>query len=198
MTNDRYSIQIGREYIDNISGEELESLRDFISDFLDKEKDIPAAALTDSPESSLHRKIVICKDAFFDALTRKFETTFNIFAGEDSVTDLSGREILELYFTLRSFLAQSENCLKETDTPRRKEKTREISVGAYVPRKVLIGLREKSNALCKRTWLTDNGKVPQSDYTLSTPYGSAFRVSREDLSALHEKIVRFLNGDFHP
>lgn len=193
MTEDKYSIQIGREYIDDISKKELKSLEDFISDFLEKEKDIPNANLSDNQDSSPHRKILIYKDAFFDALTRKFEPAFHIFVGEDSITDLSGGEIIELYFTLWTFLTQSENCLKEPVNTSKEKKKREININPYVPRNVLIGLREKSDSLCKRTWLTNGKKCPQSDYTLSTLYGSAFRIGRNDLLALHEKIVHFLN-----
>lgn len=41
MKENKHSIQIGREYIGDVSAKELETLNRFIQDFLEKEKDIP-------------------------------------------------------------------------------------------------------------------------------------------------------------
>ena len=56
-----------------------------------------------------------------------------------------------------------------------------------------IGSEEKSPFINKRTWITDSILSPQNDYTLSTPKGSAFRISQEDLLTLCKRIENFLN-----
>ena len=104
MKENKHSIQIGRESINDVSTKELEILRRFIQDFLAKEKDIPNAALSKDSELFPQRQILIYKDTFYDFFDRVFETEYTLFIGNDSISEIPGEELIKLYLTLQSFL----------------------------------------------------------------------------------------------
>lgn len=196
MKENKHSIQIGRESIGDVSGKELEMLRRFIQDFLAKEKDIPNAALFKDSELFPQRQILIYKDTFYDFFDRVFETEYTLFIGKDSITEISGEELIRLYLTLQSFLTYSEHFAEGTTIPGEqpnKGKKKEICIRPYIPQELSIGSEKTPPFINKRTWLTDRILSPQNDYTLSTPKGSAFRISQDDLLILCERIGNFLN-----
>lgn len=195
MKENKHSIQIGRESIGDVSGKELETLGRFIQDFLAKEKDIPNAALSGDSELFAQRQILIYKDTFYDFFDRVFETEYTLFIGNDSITEVSGEELIRLYLTLQSFLTHSEHFAEGITIPTElpnKGKKKEICIGPYIPQELSIRSEEKPPFINKRTWITDSILSPQNDYTLSTPKGSAFRISQDDLLILCEKIKDFL------
>ncbi len=195
MKENKQSIQIGREYIHGISVKELEILNHFIQEFLSKEKEIPNAALSGESDPPTQKRILIYKDTFYDFLDRKFETEYSLFVGNDSITEISGKELIRLYLTLRSFLFQSEQFVERgTIAPRKpnKVKRKEIGITTYTPREQFATPEETTSFINKRTWITDDISSPQSDYTLSTPKGSAFRICQEDLLSLSQRIGNFL------
>ena len=196
MKENKHSIQIGRESIGDVSKKELEILRRFIQDFLAKEKDIPNAVLSKDSELFPQRQILIYKDTFYDFFDRVFETEYTLFIGNDSISEIPGEELIRLYLTLQSFLTHSEHFVEGTAIPGElpdKGKKKEIYIGPYTPQELSIGSEEKSPFINKRTWITDSILSPQNDYTLSTPKGSAFRISQEDLLTLCKRIENFLN-----
>lgn len=196
MEENKHSIQIGRESINDVSTKELEILRRFIQDFLAKEKDIPNAALSKDSELFPQRQILIYKDTFYDFFDRVFETEYTLFIGNDSISEIPGEELIRLYLTLQSFLTHSEHFVEGAAIPGKlpdKGKKKEIYIGPYTPQELSIGSEEKSPFINKRTWITDSILSPQNDYTLSTPKGSAFRISQEDLLTLCERIEDFLS-----
>ncbi len=195
MKENKQSIQIGREYIHGISVKELEILNHFIQEFLSKEKEIPNAALSGESDPLTQKQILIYKDTFYDFFDRKFETDYSLFVGNDSITEISGEELIRLYLTLRSFLFQSEQFVEEGTIVTRKPnkvKRKEIGITTYTPREPFTNSEETTPFINKRTWITDDILSPQSDYTLSTPKGSAFRICQEDLLRLSQKIGNFL------
>ena len=195
MKESKQSIQIGREYIHGISVKELEILNHFIQEFLSKEKEIPNAVLSGESDPLSQKQILIYKDTFYDFLDRKFETEYSLFVGNDSITEISGEELIKLYLTLRSFLFQSEQFVERgTIAPRKPNKVtrKEIRITTYTPREQFTTSEETTPFINKRTWLTDDISSPHSDYTLSTPKGSAFRICPEDLLRLSKSIGNFL------
>lgn len=196
MEENKHSIQIGREFINDVSTKELEILKHFIQDFLAKEKDIPNAALSKDSELFPQRQILIYKDTFYDFFDRVFETEYTLFIGNDSISEIPGEELIRLYLTLQSFLTHSEHFVEGAAIPGKlpdKGKKKEIYIGPYTPQELSIESEEKPPFINKRTWITDSILSPQNDYTLSTPKGSAFRISQEDLLTLCERIENFLN-----
>ncbi len=196
MKENKHSIQIGRESIGDVSGKELKVLRRFIQDFLEKEKDIPNATLCKNSELFPQRQILLYKDTFYDFFDRVFETEYTLFIGNDSITEVSGEELIRLYLTLQSFLTHSEHFAEGTAIPSElpnKGKKKEICIGPYTPQELSIGSEEKPPFINKRTWITDSILSPRNDYTLSTPKGSAFRISQDDLRTLCERIGNFLS-----
>lgn len=197
MKENKHSIQIGREYIGDVCAKELETLNRFIQDFLEKEKDIPNATLSDKSDLLSQRQILIYKDTFYDFFNRVFETEYTLFVGNDLITEISGEELIKLYLTLQSFLTHSEHFVAAT-TPQpklpEKEKKKEIRITTDAPGEVFIGSEKEPPFINKRTWITDSILSPQSDYTLSTPKGSAFRISQEDLLTLCKKIGNLLSS----
>ncbi len=196
MKENKHSIQIGRESINDVSTKELEILRHFIQDFLAKEKDIPNAALSKDSELFPQRQILIYKDTFYDFFDRVFETEYTLFIGNDSISEIPGEELIKLYLTLQSFLTHSEHFVEGAAIPGElpdKGKKKEIYLGPYTPQELSIESEEKSPFINKRTWITDSILSPQNDYTLSTPKGSAFRISQEDLLTLCKGISNYLN-----
>ncbi len=195
MKESKQSIQIGREYINDISAKELETLNHFIQDFLSREKEIPNAALPEKSDLFPPKQILIYKDTFYDFLDRKFETEYSLFVGNDSITEISGEELIKLYLTLQSFLFQSEHFVKGVTIATRKSnkvERKEIGITTYTPRKPFTTSEETTSFINKRTWITDDIQSPQNDYTLSTPKGSAFRICQEDLLRLSQRIGNFL------
>ena len=117
MKENKHSIQIGRESINDVSTKELEILRHFIQDFLAKEKDIPNAALSKDSELFPQRQILIYKDTFYDFFDRVFETEYTLFIGNDSISEIPGEELIRLYLTLQSFLTHSEHFVEGAAIP---------------------------------------------------------------------------------
>ena len=136
MKENKHSIQIGRESINDVSTKELEILRHFIQDFLAKEKDIPNAALSKDSELFPQRQILIYKDTFYDFFDRVFETEYTLFIGNDSISEIPGEELIRLYLTLQSFLTHSEHFVEGGAIPREipdKRKNQTIYLGPYTP-----------------------------------------------------------------
>ena len=132
MKDKTYTIQVGREHMEDVPVRELKNLVIFMRDFLKKEKNLPLI----NPEEKADapgRLILVYRDAAFDTFTREIETDFNIYIGNDALTGISGQEILELYFMLRTFLG--EDGKKRTDdysaNPFIKEK--KVAITPYIP-----------------------------------------------------------------
>lgn len=196
MKENTQSIQIGREYIHDLSAKELETLNHFIQDFLSKENEIPNAVLSEESEGCPPKQMLVYKDIFYDFYDRRFETGYSLFVGNDSITEISGEELIRLYLTLRSFLFQSEQFeegVTQSTCPPIKLKKKEINVTPYTSREQFTESEETPPFINKRTWITDDIPSPQSDYTLSTPKGSVFRMCQEDLLGLSQRIGLFLS-----
>lgn len=103
-----YNIRIGRHFMKNISAQQLENIYQLIHNFCEKEKEIPVASAVTNPEHPSPNTIFIAKDSCFDSLTRDFQTEYAIHVGDDSLTNISDKDFINLYFMLRSFLIHSE------------------------------------------------------------------------------------------
>lgn len=194
MDNQKYSLHIGHELMNDVTLADLRALQTFLNDFLQQEEDLPLASGVPAPASSAAGKPLVFKNVYFDSDSRRFNADFNIYAEGDSLTGLSGEGLIDLYHTLRAFLARSEKVLKEelpeaeapAERPRRK-----ITITPQHPGDPMFP--KETTSLCKRISLYGQDEVLRSDYVLSTPFGSFYRMSRGDLEALSGEISAFLH-----
>lgn len=103
----KYKIRVGKYSLQRVSPAQLKMIHSLICDFFNKEEQIPAAGITGYSHQS-QNQILITKDACFDSLSRELETEYCIRVGDDTLTNISDSELINLYFTLQSFLIYSE------------------------------------------------------------------------------------------
>lgn len=181
----------------NISAQQLENIYQLIHNFCEKEKEIPVASAMTNPAPPSPNTIFIAKDTCFDSLTRDFQTEYAIHVGDDSLTNISDKDFINLYFMLRSFLIHSEG-LPEKDAGSEHPATEEskISPVEIIDTAIddcLIHPCEHSPYLFRRVWVTDKISHPQCEYGLSTENGTIWDMSRQELSELQKKIEDLLN-----
>ena len=192
-----YNIRIGRHFMKNISDQQLENIYQLIHNFCEKEKEIPVASAVTNPEHPSPNTIFIAKDTCFDSLTRDFQTEYAIHVGDDSLSNISDKDFINLYFMLRSFLIHSEG-LPEKDAGSELPATEEakISPVEIIDTAIddcLIHPCEHSPYLFHRVWVTDKISHLQCEYGLSTENGTIWDMSRQELSELQTKIEDLLN-----
>lgn len=193
-----YNIRIGRHFMKNVSSSQLKTIHQLIRNFREKEKEIPVASAATNPEHPSPNTIFIAKDTSFDSLTHDFQTEYAIHVGDDSLTNISDKDLLNLYFTLRSFLIHSEglpgkdvgNSFKQATE---KKKALSVEITDDPIDDCLIHPCEHSPYLFRRVWVTDKIPCPQCEYGLSTENGTIWDMSRQQLSALQKKIEDLLN-----
>lgn len=118
----KYSIYAEGHFLQSVSPAELRMIHCLISDFFNKEDKIQVAGrkVNTHPENYIFIAKAIC----FDSRTRDFQTEYSICVGDDSLTNISDGELVNLYLTLQSFLIQSEKfpaeIQKENLTPETK------------------------------------------------------------------------------
>lgn len=194
MKDKTYTIQVGREHMEDVPVRELKNLVIFMRDFLKKEKNLPLI----NPEEKADapgRLILVYRDAAFDTFTREIETDFNIYIGNDALTGISGQEILELYFMLRTFVGEDGKKRPDDYSANPFIKEKKVAIMPYVPEKRLVSLRENAPCLCKRTLLTNEIGAPVSDFTVSNRYGSFYQISKKELLSLYKRIGNLLDSD---
>lgn len=193
MDTKKYSLHIGHELMNDVTLADLKALHAFLNDFLWQEEELPLASGLPAPSPAAAGKPLVFKNVYFDFDSRRFEADFNIYAEGDSLTGLSGEGLIELYHTLRAFLVRSEKVLKES--------LPEADVSAErLPRNIVITPQhagtptfpKNTTSLCKCISLYGRDDALRSDYVLSTPFGSFYRMSRRDLQVLREEIGTFL------
>ncbi len=194
----RYKIHVGKYSLQKVSPAQLKMVHSLICDFLNQEDEIPAAGITGySCHQSLNH-VLITKDTCFDSLTRDFETEYCIKIGDDSLTDISDCELVNLYFTLQSFLIHSEKLPLEPNKDSLNHSIKDgmelnIEVTTETTNNYLIHPLEDFPYVSKHVWVTDKNDRPESEYMLSVENGTIEHMSREQLSDLQEKIGNLLN-----
>ncbi|MCX4291478.1 MAG: hypothetical protein OSJ36_06800 [Odoribacter sp.] len=96
-----YNIRLSRQFMKNVSVPQLKSMHQLICNF--REKEIPVASAAINPKHPSPNTIFIAKDTCFDSLTHDFQTEYAIHVGNDSLTNISDKDFINLYFMLRSF-----------------------------------------------------------------------------------------------
>lgn len=194
MDNPKYSLHIGHELMNNVTLADLRALHTFLNDFLRQEENLPLASGVPAPAFSAAGKPLVFKNVYFDFDNGCFDADFNIYAEGDSLTGLSGEGLIDLYHTLRAFLARSEKVLKEVlpeaEAPAERPQ-RKIIITPQQPKAPTFP--KKTTSLCKRISLYGQDEALRSDYVLSTSFGSFYKMSRGDLEALSEEIGAFLH-----
>ena len=102
----KYSIYAEGHFLQSVSPAELRMIHCLISDFFNKEDKMPVAGMKVNTPSE--NRVFIAKDVCFDSRTRNFQTEYSICVGDNSLTNISDSELVNLYLTLQSFLIQSE------------------------------------------------------------------------------------------
>ena len=109
-----YNIRVGRHSLQQVSLGQLKMIQNLIHDFFTKEDWIPLAAAATNPNLLSPNMIFIAKDTCFDSRTRDFQTEYSVHIGKDALTNISAKDLINLYFTLRSFLFRSEELPTES------------------------------------------------------------------------------------
>ena len=109
-----YNIRVGRHSLHQVSLGQLKMIQNLIHDFFTKEDWIPLAAAATNPNLLSPNMIFIAKDTCFDSRTRDFQTEYSVHIGKDALTNISAKDLINLYFTLRSFLFRSEELPTES------------------------------------------------------------------------------------
>ena len=109
-----YSIRVGRHFLQQVSLGQLKMIQNLIHDFFTKEDWIPLAAAATNPNILSPNMIFIAKDTCFDSRNRDFQTEYSVHIGKDALTNISAKDLINLYFTLRSFLSRSEELPTES------------------------------------------------------------------------------------
>lgn len=194
MKEKTYTIQVGRDHMEEVPVRELENLKTFMRDFLKKEKVLPLI----DPEERVDppcRQILIYRDAAFDTFTREIETDFNIYIGNDALTGISGQEIRALYLTLRTFLGEDGKTRPDDYSANPFISEKKVTIIPYIPQKRLVSLRENAPCICKRTWLTNENEALLSDFTLTNRFGSFYRIPKKAVLSLYKRIGNLLDSD---
>lgn len=193
----KYKIRVGKYSLERVSPAQLKMIHSLICDFFSKEEQIPAAGITGYSHQS-QNQILITKDACFDSLSREFETEYCIMVGEDTLTNISDCELINLYFTLQSFLIHSEKLPVESQKEGLSQSVKDgqglnIDITTETINDYLIHPLEDFPYVSKRVWVTDKNNPPESEYGLSTDNGTIENMPRKQLLALQEKIGNLLN-----
>lgn len=193
----KYKIRVGKYSLQKVSPAQLKMIHSLIGDFLGKEEQIPAAGITGYSHQS-QNQILITKDACFDSLSRKFETEYCIKVGEDILTNISDCELINLYFTLQSFLIHSEKLPVEFQQDGLIQSLKDgqdmnIDITTETINDYLVHPLEDFPYISKHVWVTDKNNPPESEYGLSTDNGTIENMSRKQLSFLQKKIGNLLN-----
>lgn len=194
----KYKIRVGKYSLQRVSPAQLKMIHSLICDFFSKEDEIPAAGITGYSHNQSQNQILITKDACFDSLSREFETEYCIRVGEDTLTNISDSELINLYFTLQSFLIHSEKLPVESQKEDLSQSVKDgqglnIDITTETINDYLIHPLEDFPYISKRVWVTDKNNPPESEYGLSVDNGAIENMSRKQLSALQEKIGNLLN-----
>lgn len=192
----KYSIYAEGHFLQNVSPAELRRIHCLISDFFNKEDKIPVAGMKVNTPSE--NRVFIAKDVCFDSRTRDFQTEYSICVGDDSLTNISDGELVNLYLILQSFLIQSEKFPAEIQKDSLNQTTKgeqefNIEITNETIDNYLIHPCKDSPYISKRVWLTDNHIQPEKEYGLFTENGTIVNISRKQLSALQEKMGNLLN-----
>lgn len=193
-----YSIRVGRHFLQQVSPGQLKMIHRLIHDFRQKEDRIPLAAAAANRDIPSPNMIFIAKDSCFDSRTRDFQTEYSIYIGNDALTNISDKDLMNLYFTLRSFLIRSEGLPAELteniqNQPTQNERELFIEITDKAFEGYLIQPCDYSPYIFRRVWNTDRTPQPQSQYGLSTENGTLWDMSRQQFSVLQEKISELLN-----
>lgn len=193
-----YSIRVGRHFLQQVSPGQLRMFQNLIHDFFAKEDWIPLAFAATNPAILSPNMIFIAKDTCFDSRTRDFQTEYSIHIGKDALTNISAKDLMNLYFTLRSFLIRSEGLPAELpediqNQPTKNERELFIEITDKAFEDYLIQPCDYSPYIFRRVWNTDKTLQPQSQYGLSTENGTIWDMSRQQFSVLQEKISELLN-----
>ena len=190
----RYKIRVGKYSLQKVSPAQLKMIHSLICDFLNKQDEIPAAGITGYSCNQSQNSVLITKDTCFDSLTRDFETEYCIKVGDDSLTDITDCELINLYFTLQSFLIHSEKLPTEPLSQSLKDGLElNTEITTETTNDYLIHPLEDFPYISKRVWITDKNDRPESEYMLSVENGTIEHMSREQLSDLQEKTGNLLN-----
>jgi len=193
-----YNIRIGRHFMKNVSSPQLKTIHQLIRNFCEKEEEIQVAFNATNPEHPSPNTVFIAKDTCFDSLSRDLQTEYAIHVGDDSLTNLSDKDIIDLYFTLRSFLIRSEGLTgkdAENNLSQAAEKEQSLSIeitDAPID-DYLIHPCEYSPYFFRRVWTTNKISHLQYEYGLSTENGTIWDMSRQQLSVLQKRIENLLN-----
>lgn len=109
-----YNIRVGRHSLQQVSLGQLKMIQNLIHDFFTKEDWIPLAAAATNPNIFSPNMTFIAKDTCFDSCTRDFQMEYSVHIGKDALTNISAKDLINLYFTLRSFLSRSEELPTES------------------------------------------------------------------------------------
>lgn len=194
----KYKIRVGKYSLQKVSPAQLKMIHSLICDFFSKEDEIPAAGITGYSHNQSQKPILITKDACFDSLSREFETEYCIRVGEDTLTNISDSELINLYFILQSFLIHSEKLPVESQKEDLSQSVKDgqglnIDITTETINDYLIHSVEDFPYVSKRVWAIDKNDYPESEYGLSTDNGTIENMSRKQLLALQEKIGNLLN-----
>ncbi len=197
IQKEHYSLRIGRHFLQKVSVSQLKMIHGLIHDFCTREGQIPPAYASVTSEIPSPNTIFITKDTCFDSRTRDFQTEYSIRIGNDALSDISDKDLMNLYFTLRSFLIHSEGLpveyVQDSHAPSAKEKELSIEIFQETIDDYLIQPCNYSPYVFKRIWNTDHFPRPNSEYGLSTENGTIWDMSRQQLAALQKKIGDLLN-----
>lgn len=193
-----YSIRVGRHFLQQVSPTQLKMIHRLIHDFCQKEDRIPLASAATNRDIPSPNMIFIAKDSCFDSRTRDFQTEYSIYIGNDALTNISDKDLMNLYFTLRSFLIRSEGLPAEPpgddlNQPVKEKGELVIEITDKAFEDYLIQPCDYSPYIFRRVWNTDRTPQPQSQYGLSTENGTIWDMSRQQFSVLQEKISELLN-----
>lgn len=192
-----YSLRIGRHFMQKMSVSQLKTILGLIHDFCTREGQILPAYASVTSEIPSPNTIFIAKDTCFDSCTRDFQTEYSIRIGNDALTNISDKDLMNLYFTLRSFLIHSEGlpveAVQDSHAQPVKEKELSIEISHEAIDDYLIQPCDYSPYIFKRIWNTNHSPQPTSEYGLSTENGTIWDMSRQQLAALQKKIENLLN-----
>lgn len=194
----KYKIRVGKYSLQRVSPAQLKMIHSLICDFFSKEDEIPAAGIPGYSHNQSQNQILITKDACFDSLSREFETEYSIRVGDDTLTNISDCELINLYFTLQSFLIRSEKLPVEFQQDGLIQSLKDgqdmnIDITTETINDYLVHPLEDFPYISKHVWVTDKNNPPESEYGLSTDNGTIENMSRKQLSVLQEKIGNLLN-----
>ncbi len=133
-----YCLKVGGETIYRLSSQQLQKLHNTITDFFDRENEIPLASEDLSPELGQYTKIekMICFD------NEVFETSYNVSAGGEILQYIKAWQLLDLFLVLHSFLRQVEGI--DIDCFMREMKNDKIKTKSKKKKKHLVRLLEET------------------------------------------------------